>query len=91
MSESPQPVVDTNVRPPAKATPDLAAIAAVYIAATRSGRRPIEALMEKFNVDRASAKPWPELCREAGLLPPRDQPQVAADPDDIGLGSRMVS
>jgi hypothetical protein len=91
MTTNIEPGVDTNMRPPAKSVPDLAVIAALYATATRAGQRPIEALMQKFNVDRESAKAWPQLCREAGLLPPRDQPQVDADPDDTTSGSRLVS
>lgn len=84
--------VDTNFRPAAKSIPDLEVIAELYLTALRSGRRPIQAIMEKYNVDRESAKAWPALCRDAGFLPPRDQPQFVADPDDTtGLGSRQVS
>lgn len=84
--------VDTNFRPPAKSVPDLAVIAELYVTALRTGRRPIQAIMEKYNVDRESAKSWPQLCRDAGFLPPRDQPQFVTDPDDTtGLGSRLIS
>jgi hypothetical protein len=84
--------VDTNFRPPATTVPDLAVIADLYVTALKTGRRPIQAIMEKYNVDRASAKLWPTLCRDAGLLPPRDQPQFVPDPDDNdGLGSRLIS
>lgn len=92
MSPKPQSDVDTNFRPPATSVPDLARVAELYITALRTGQRPIQAIMEKYNVDRESAKAWPQLCREAGLLPPRDQPQFAADPDDTtGLGARLIS
>ena len=74
--------VDTSLRPSAKSVPELSVIAATYLDAVRNGQRPIQALMERFNVDRDSAKPWPALCRAAGLLPARDQPQIAAGPGD---------
>lgn len=82
--------VDTNFRPAATSVPDLAVIASVYLESLRSGRRPIEALMERFNVDRVSAKGWPTLCREAGLLPARDQPQIVAAPDDTSHRYRVA-
>jgi hypothetical protein len=82
--------VDTNFRPAATSVPDLKVIAAVYLDSLRVGRRPIEALMEKFNVDRDSAKGWPTLCREAGLLPARDQPQIAAEVDDKSQRFRIT-
>jgi len=65
-------------------------IAGIYLDSLRIGRRPIEALMEKFNVDRASAKGWPTLCREAGLLPARDQPQIVAETDDKSQRFRIT-
>jgi hypothetical protein len=74
--------VDTGLRPRAKAVPDLSVIAGIYLDSVRNGQRPIQALMERFNVDRDSAKAWPELCRAAGLLPARDQPQIVALPGD---------
>ena len=74
--------VDTNFRPQATSVPDLALIARIYLDSLRNGRRPIESRMERFNVDRNSAKGWPTLCRAAGLLPDRDQPQIAAPADD---------
>ncbi|MCU1390245.1 MAG: hypothetical protein JWL72_3583 [Ilumatobacteraceae bacterium] len=74
--------VDTSLRPTAKGVPDLNVIAGLYLESLRVGKRPIQALMERFNVDRESAKSWPALCREAGLLPARDQPQLATAPDD---------
>ena len=82
--------MDTNFRPHATSIPDLTVIATVYLDSLRSGRRPIEALMEKFNVDRDSAKGWPALCRVAGLLPARDQPQIAAAPDDTSHRFRFA-
>ncbi|MEO6124349.1 MAG: hypothetical protein ABIR32_11620 [Ilumatobacteraceae bacterium] len=92
MKGDPSSGIDTNFRPPAKSIPDLSAIADLYVTALQSGRRPIQAIMEKYNVDRESAKSWPQLCRDAGLLPPRDQPQFVTDPDDTtGLGSRLIS
>lgn len=85
------PTVDTSLRPAAKSVPDLAVIAALYLDSLRVGKRPIQALMERFNVDRESAKAWPDLCREAGLLPARDQPQLATAPDDeTSLRLRIV-
>jgi hypothetical protein len=80
--EAPEVAVDTNFRPHATSVPDLTLVAGIYLDSLRSGRRPIEALMERFNVDRASAKGWPALCRDAGLLPDRNQPQIVAEPDD---------
>ncbi|MCU1397811.1 MAG: hypothetical protein JWN62_920 [Acidimicrobiales bacterium] len=77
-----QSTVDTSLRPTAKSIPDLNVIAGLYLESLRVGKRPIQALMERFNVDRESAKSWPALCREAGLLPARDQPQLATAPDD---------
>ena len=82
--------VDTNFRPHATSVPDLKLIAGTYLDSLRLGRRPIEALMEKFNVDRDSAKGWPTLCREAGLLPARDQPQIAAETDDKSQRFRIT-
>lgn len=82
--------IDTNFRPAATSVPDLSVIATCYLDALRTGRPPIEALMEKFNVDRDSAKGWPALCRTAGLLPPRDQPQLAAAPEDTSHRFRIV-
>jgi hypothetical protein len=81
--------VDTSFRPAAKSVPDLTVIAGIYLDSLRNGRRPIEALMERFNVDRASAKGWPALCREAGLLPARDQPQLVAAPHDTSQRTRF--
>jgi len=86
----PSAPVDTNFRPQATSVPDLNLIAGIYLDSLRIGRRPIEALMEKFNVDRASAKGWPTLCREAGLLPARDQPQIAAETDDKSQRFRIT-
>ncbi|MCU1396373.1 MAG: hypothetical protein JWM34_4801 [Ilumatobacteraceae bacterium] len=74
--------VDTSLRPAAKSVPDLSVIAALYLDSLRLGKRPIQALMERFNVDRESAKSWPAMCRDAGLLPARDQPQIVAAPTD---------
>jgi len=82
--------VDTNFRPHATSVPELSVIAGVYLESVRSGRRPIQALMERFNVDRDSAKSWPTLCRAAGLLPPRDQPQITTVPDEISNRYRLV-
>ena len=82
--------VDTNFRPHATSVPELSVIAGIYLDSLRNGRRPIEALMERFNVDRDSAKGWPALCREAGLLPARDQPQIAAAPDDTSHRFRFA-
>jgi hypothetical protein len=78
----PEASVDTNFRPRATSVPELSVIAGIYLDSLRNGRRPIEALMERFNVDRESAKGWPTLCRVAGLLPARDQPQIVSAPDD---------
>jgi hypothetical protein len=86
----PSAPVDTNFRPQATSVPDLKLIAGIYLDSLRIGRRPIEALMEKFNVDRASAKGWPTLCREAGLLPARDQPQIVAETDDKSQRFRIT-
>jgi hypothetical protein len=77
--------LDTNLRPPATSVPDLSVVAGIYLDSLRSGRRPIQALMERFNVDRESAKAWPSLCRTAGLLPARDQPQLRTVPDETML------
>lgn len=85
-----EPRVDTNFRPQATSVPDLKVIAGIYLDSIRSGRRPIEALMEKFNVDRDSAKGWPALCRDAGLLPARDQPQVVAEENDTSHRYRFA-
>jgi hypothetical protein len=74
--------VDTSLRPAAKSVPELSVIAGIYLDSLRVGKRPIQALMERFNVDRESAKAWPALCRDAGLLPARDQPQLVSPPDD---------
>jgi hypothetical protein len=90
VSAAPAARVDTNFRPQATVVPDLAVIAGIYLDAVRSGRRPIEALMERFNVDRDSAKGWPALCRDARLLPARDQPQIAAAPDDTSHRFRFA-
>jgi hypothetical protein len=86
----PHTPVDTNFRPPATAVPELSVIAGIYLDSLRNGRRPIEALMERFNVDRDSAKGWPELCRVAGLLPARDQPQIVAAPNDTSQRYRFA-
>ena len=86
----PSAPVDTNFRPHATSVPELSLIAGIYLDSLRIGRRPIEALMEKFNVDRASAKGWPTLCREAGLLPARDQPQIVAETDDKSQRFRIT-
>ena len=85
-----RPPVDTNIRPPATSVPELATIAKIYLDSLRNGRRPIEALMERFNVDRESAKGWPTLCRDAGLLPARDQPQIVAAADDTSQRFRFA-
>ena len=82
--------VDTNFRPQATSVPDLAVIAGIYLDSLRNGRRPIESLMERFNVDRDSAKGWPALCRDAGLLPARNQPQIVAAPDDTSYRFRFA-
>jgi hypothetical protein len=82
--------IDTNLRPHATSVPDLSVIARIYLDSLRSGRRPIQALMERFNVDRESAKGWPSLCRTAGLLPARDQPQLLALPDETSQWYRLV-
>ena len=82
--------VDTNFRPHATSVPELSVIAGVYLDSLRSGRRPIQALMERFNVDRESAKGWPALCRTAGLLPARDQPQILSVADETSHWYRLV-
>jgi hypothetical protein len=82
--------VDTNFRPHATSVPELSVIAGIYLDSLRSGRRPIQALMERFNVDRDSAKGWPTMCRTAGLLPPRDQPQIVTVPDETSHRYRLV-
>jgi len=82
--------VDTNLRPQAMSVPDLSVVAGIYLDSLRSGRRPIQALMERFNVDRESAKGWPTLCRTAGLLPARDQPQILAQADETSQWYRLV-
>ncbi len=82
--------MDTNFRPRATSVPELSVIAGIYLDSLRSGQRPIQALMERFNVDRDSAKAWPALCRVAGLLPARDQPQVVRAPDETGRHFRVV-
>ena len=82
--------VDTNLRPSATSVPDLSVVAGIYLDSLRSGRRPIQALMERFNVDRESAKAWPALCRTAGLLPARDQPQLRTMPDETAQWYRLV-
>ncbi len=88
---APRVPVDTNFRPQATSVPELSLIANIYLDSLRSGRRPIEALMERFNVDRESAKGWPTLCREAGLLPARNEPQIVAEPGDTSYRFRLVS
>ena len=82
--------VDTNLRPQATSVPELSLIAGIYLDSLRNGRRPIQALMERFNVDRESAKGWPALCRTAGLLPARDQPQILSVPDETSHWYRLV-
>jgi hypothetical protein len=82
--------VDTNLRPPGTSVPDLSLIAGIYIDSIRNGRRPIQVLMERFNVDRESANGWPTLCRAAGLLPARDQPQVLTVPGETSQWYRLV-
>jgi hypothetical protein len=82
--------VDTNLRPASTSVPDLSVVAGIYLDSLRNGRRPIQALMERFNVDRESAKAWPALCRTAGLLPARDQPQLRTMPDETAQWYRLV-
>jgi hypothetical protein len=80
--------VDTNLRPHATSVPELSVIAKIYLDSLRNGRRPIDALMERFHVDRDSAKIWPAMCRAAGLLPARHQPHHVRGQDLPAIARR---
>ncbi len=56
----------------------LAEIADTYREALSVGRRPIQTLVDRYDVDRAIAQGWVNQCRKVGLLPPRTEPQVEA-------------
>jgi len=80
-------------RGPRPATPRevLAERAGVYLAAVQDGRKPIQALMDRYDVDRSTAKNWPAQLRQAGLLPPADQPQVPVEAPVSAIHHRSTS
>jgi len=83
----------TGKRGPRPATPRevLAERAGVYLAAVQADRKPIQALMDHFGVDRLTAKNWPAQLRDAGLIPPRDQPQVPSEAPVSAIRHRSTS
>lgn len=59
---------------------DWPAVADVYLSAVMAGRAPIQAIMDRFEIEREIAKTWPTVCRRMGLLPPFDRPQIEHEP-----------
>ena len=57
----------------------LADVAATVREAYEVGRRPIQTVIDRFDVDRATAQQLVNAAREAGLLPPRSEPQVPGE------------
>lgn len=70
----PRVVPDPPARPPKM--PPLDTLAAAYKAAVAEGRRPIGTLADRYDAPREIVQEWVERARTAGLLPPRNEPQV---------------
>lgn len=56
--------------------PELQLVADTYREAVTVGRKPIQTIIDRFDATREQAHEWVNLARAAGLLPPRDEPQV---------------
>lgn len=56
--------------------PELQLVADTYREAVTVGRKPIQTIVDRFDATREQAHEWVNLARAAGLLPPRDEPQV---------------
>lgn len=54
-------------------------IAATYLEAVSVDRKPIQTLVDRYDIDRTTANQWVTRCREQGLLPPRNEPQIPAE------------
>lgn len=76
------------IDPPAPATTtpaidlegfDLDEVASTYKEAFTVGRRPVQTIIDRYDVTRDTARALVARCRAEGLLPPRDEPPVAAE------------
>lgn len=82
---SPRPnlrVVDEDPSPPRPAAlpaGGLQEVADTFREACEVNRRPIQTIVDRYDVDREVATEWVALCRADGLLPPKGEPVVPAE------------
>lgn len=69
-------IEDNTVSDTTEVAYDGPAVAASYLEAVRAGVRPVQNVADHFGVDRTVAADWIRRARDAGLLPPANEPQL---------------